>query len=481
MIWLRRVASTALVVPMGVSTPLHAQVKWQPVNDEAKELMNAVSWENIPNENFPHEKRLWEPLSPEEIQLEPEKLVWTNHKSKSNNAVAIDQSGGTAASHEQKQGQTNQIQTKETGFRWPNGQLMSESDQIYYRTAYSRGSMIQIGETVYPNLGFNALQRHPRSWISTSISAIDDSRIGRPDCETGNFLQTCTDGLMEGRLRLWNSKEFSFDLHWTMHSLSGEGAPFNFTFGNQDVGSNDVGTKFGEGQSLGFVASKNLGQTFGLTFAGYRLFHLDQVTDLPRNFAAFGTKVFRLNDELEPSILSISLGLMTDVYNIDTNIGTVVYPNFLRGGQFRSGAGDLFGGRQNNGYYNDVAGVSSAFVCADQTVFAPYLGKKAKRFREADPNCVKEVYLGPIASIGYAPWPWLGIYTKYGGTDLDIGVSFKPFKNIPWTISIEALGPIKGINRVIDDSFDAKECRNKVNSNFSDCRTRVGIFTELTF
>ena len=91
-----------------------------------------------------------------------------------------------------------------------------------------------------------------------------------------------------------------------MHSLSGEGSPFNFTVGDQNFGDNDGGTKFGEGQSIGFVLSKNFGKTFGLTFAGYRLFHFDETTDLPRNFALFGTKVFRLNDTMEPPIISLS-------------------------------------------------------------------------------------------------------------------------------------------------------------------------------
>ena len=90
-------------------------------------------------------------------------------------------------------------------------------------------------------------------------------------------------------------------------------------------------------------------------------------------------------------------------------------------------------------------------------------------------------YLGPIASIGFAPWPWLGLYAKYSGTDIDLGISLKPFKSIPWTISIEALNPIKGVNEDLDLSFDFKECRDRDNSSFSDCRTRVGIYTELAF
>jgi hypothetical protein len=342
--------------------------------------------------------------------------------------------------------------------------------------AYSRGSMIQIGETVYPNLGFNALQRHPNSWVNAAVVAIDDSRIGNQNCETGNFVDECADGMLEARVRMWNSPALSFDLHWTMHSLSGEGSPFNFIVGDQTFGSGDVGTKFGEGQSIGFVLSKNFGNTFGMTLAGYRLLHFDETTDLPRNFALFGTKVFQLNNSIEPPIISLSLGLMTDVFNSETNIGTVGYPKSLRGGLYPSLFADYFDSDTSGYvYYDDVAGVSSAFVCADNSIFA------GKPITAVNGGCLQQVYVGPIASIGFAPWPWLGMYAKYSGTDIDLGISLKPFKDIPWTLSLEALNPIKGVNPDLDASFDFKECRNRENASFSDCRTRVGIYTELAF
>lgn len=469
----------SLAVPIGCAPAVQAQTQWQSVEPSSLGTTKVNSWEPVPTKDAPANAQRWEPLSPEEETLEPEQLVWTE--------PTVDQDASPrkdaieVADTKSKKGKSNKDGTVEEGFRWPNGQLMSSEDQRYYRTAYSRGSMIQIGDTLYPNLGFNALQRHPNSYINLALVAIDDNRIGSPDCSTGDFFDKCSDGLIEGRLNLWNSSLISFDLHWTMHSLSGEGAPYKIEVGDETFGGTAGGTKFGEGQSLGFVLSKNLGKTFGMTFAGYRLFHLDEVTDIPRNFALYGTKVFRLSDSLSPSIISVSLGLMSDVYNIDTNIGSLTYPKFLRGGEFRSYPAELYGKPGHRNYYNDVAGVSSAFVCADQTIFAEYSGKKFKIFEEADPNCIKQVYLGPIASIGYAPWPWLGLYAKYGGTDIDLGISLKPLKDIPWTISVEALNPIKGINRVLDDSFDSKECRNRENANFSDCRTRVGIYTEMAF
>ena len=65
------------------------------------------------------------------------------------------------------------------------------------------------------------------------------------------------------------------------------------------------------------------------------------------------------------------------------------------------------------------------FVCADRSIFA------GKPVSAVDENCIHQVYVGPIASIGFAPWPWFGLYAKYSGTDIDLGVSLKPFKSDP--------------------------------------------------
>jgi len=459
---------------MVLASPLKAEPRWKPIEAKSSEETFKPQWKIVQPPETPSQGPIWMPLIPEEKKHKNKKLIWKEVKG-DEKSLAPEEAELTVTEEKKIQVNDNQ-QAAESGLRWPNGQLMSEEDQIHYTTAYSRGSMIQIGDTVYPNLGFNALQRHPESWINAAIIAIDDSRVTGSVCETGDFLDSCADALLETRVRLWNSPAFSFDLHWTMHSLSGEGSPFNFTVGDQIFGADDEGTAFGDGQSLGFVLSKNFGKTFGLTFAGYRLFHLDEKTDLPRNFAMFGTKVFLLDNSLEPPIISLSLGLMTDVFNTKTNIGTIEYPEYLRGGLYPSLFAEYFD-PDTSGYvyYSDVAGVSSAFVCADRSIFS------GKPITAVTSDCLHQVYIGPIASIGFAPWPWLGMYAKYGGTAVDLGISIKPFKSIPWTISIEALNPIKGVNEDLDLSFDFKECRNRENSTFSDCRTRVGIYTELAF
>ena len=221
-------------------------------NEQGKDNADpSLSWDEVPPTSTSSADLVWEPLTPEQASTPPEDLVWSDPTDPSleDTEVGAEEERQNAADAEQPE--------VAEGMRWPNGQLMSAEDQRYYRTAYSRGSMIQIGETVYPNLGFNALQRHPDSWVNAALIAIDDSRIGSPDCRTGDFLDQCADGMLEARVRLWNSPALSFDLHWTMHSLSGEGSPFNFTVGGQAFGDDEGGTKCGEGQSIGFVLSKN--------------------------------------------------------------------------------------------------------------------------------------------------------------------------------------------------------------------------------
>ena len=362
------------------------------------------------------------------------------------------------------------------GLRWPNGQLMNPEDQKLYSTAYSLGSQIQIGETIYPNLGFNALQRQPQYFANIVFAGIDNSfqasafsDVGAWDsCNRADFTSECADGLLEAHVRLLNSDTLSLDLNWTMHSLSGPGSPF-------PIGGRTGGTDFGAGQSLGFRLSKNFSNTFGISLGADRLFHLDNVTDLPKNLYLVATKVFKFSNSFDSPILSVSFGLKSDVYNPDAIWGTIQYPEFLLGGEYPSIFAEKFdkptGDNPGRGYYPKVAGVTSPFVCAEQSIFA------FKSIDAADPNCIKQVFIGPVGSIGFSPWPWLGIYAIYEG-NINMGISLKPFKEIPWNISLQAIQPFTGINYRDDAYIREFPCRDQ---DLSSCRTRVGLYMDLAF
>jgi len=336
------------------------------------------------------------------------------------------------------------------------------------KTAYSRGSLIQIDDTIYPNLGYNALQRQPGSWGNAAIAAIDNSFQGYGSataCKRGDFTASCADALAEIYGRLWNSKAFSLDLQWTIHSLSG---------GDVSFAGRKGGTSFGEGQSLGFKLSKNITPSLGLTFGANRLIHLDQTTDLPKNLYLMATQIVRTNQKPDSPIFSFSLGIMTDVWNPNTNIGTVEYPKWLRGGVYPSVFGqryDKSAPSSERGYYPNVAGTTSAYVCANQSIYIN------KPLGAENPNCIKQVTVGPIGSIGFAPWPWLGFFAIYEG-NLNLGVSVKPIKNVPWTISLQAVQPFSGVNKFDDYYIRDYPCAGQ---DLNTCRTRVGLFTDFSF
>ena len=268
----------------GCFWPMHgrAQTGWTPVKESSENSQSQQRsgpnqrWDAVPQSQNTKSNLVWEPLSPEQADTAPEDLIWSEPSSPADVAVNEQQNSPLPA---------EEIEPAD-GLRWPNGQLMSAEDQIYYRSAWSRGSMVQIGDTVYPNIGMNALQRAPGSWVELGITAIDDSWQwfgpgNKPDdCSQGNFFSVCADGLMQNNIRLWSSPAFSAELNWTIHSLSGEGSPFTFTVGDNVSAKDDSGTKFGQGQSLGFRIAKNFGKTFGISIGGNRLWHFDDTTDL---------------------------------------------------------------------------------------------------------------------------------------------------------------------------------------------------------
>jgi len=165
---------------------------------------------------------------------------------------------------------------------------------------------------------------------------------------------------------------------------------------------------------------------------------------------------------------------MTDTYNPSVNIGSVHYPKAIRGGQYPSIFSSAFDNYQDGAYSPNAAGASSAFVCAERSIFA------GKPLESVSKSCLEEVFIGPVGSIGFAPWPWIGTYAIYNGWDLNFGISLKPFKEIHWTFSLELVSPIAGLNPGTDRHINFSTCPDD-NYSFSACRTRLGLFTDYSF
>ena len=83
---------------------------------------------------------------------------------------------------------------------------------------------------------------------------------------------------------------------------------------------------------------------------------------------------------------------MSDVYNPSTNLGTMKYPKWLRGGYYPSIFSAAFDFTEES-YADNTSGVSSAFVCAEQSIL------KGKPINFARKDCIESVFIGPIASL----------------------------------------------------------------------------------
>ena len=138
-----------------------AQTTWVPVVEQSNnkektenEVTPVSAWRWIPPSKKSPTNLVWKPLTPEPNNSAPDVVVWSTPGNRP-------QPKPLQSANEQQNSTDPEKANLQQGLRWPNGQIMGDEDQIYFRSAYSRGSMIQIGETVYPNLGFNALQRKP--------------------------------------------------------------------------------------------------------------------------------------------------------------------------------------------------------------------------------------------------------------------------------------------------------------------------------
>ena len=73
-------ASAVLLLPLGITMPLHAQTQWQPIDAGTEETTQPTPWETVPTEGPIKKDLVWEPLSPEEERLEPEQWEPTTNQ-----------------------------------------------------------------------------------------------------------------------------------------------------------------------------------------------------------------------------------------------------------------------------------------------------------------------------------------------------------------------------------------------------------------
>lgn len=185
----------------------------------------------------------------------------------------------------------------------------------------------------------------------------------------------CSDAMAYAEVDLWKKSNQSFSLQYSVHSLSGRNG----------------GTKVGEGQSIGFKYARMLSSTSAFSFSGEHILQLDDTVDLGRNYFLGYSKFAAGN-------LFGSLSGMGYVFNV--GLGTGLY--------------SLYG--------NDLFSTSSVLT-------SPYFSNDRKVFSEED----NKLNWGVVGSVSYFFNNRVALGAEFSGFGLGVGMSVKPFRNLPLT------------------------------------------------
>ncbi|MEB3330949.1 MAG: hypothetical protein VKI83_00435 [Synechococcaceae cyanobacterium] len=197
-------------------------------------------------------------------------------------------------------------------------------------------------------------------------------------CSTKNQAwTTCADGEAMLELTPFRGENASLGFNWTIQSLS----------------SRNNGTRaFTEAQSFGFRAALNLSPTLGLAIGGEQAFQTDSKTDLGHNFYAVMTQAVPLGGGERPAMLLATAGMGTDFFGYGGN-GTI--------------------GTMNCGGGNSIS----------------------SRTWPTGTDC----RIGPIGALSLAFNDRVAIGGEWFGYGLGAGLSLRPFRDVPMTVSLYAM------------------------------------------
>lgn len=196
--------------------------------------------------------------------------------------------------------------------------------------------------------------------------------------------------------------------------INTENFSFNPKFSIQSLSSR--GTSIGEGRSLGFKFARKLTDKYSIAFGGENVIHFDETIDLGRNFY-FVTSTFYPLSKNKNSFLFINAGIGSDFYGYRGN-------GFL-------GRTSCFGG-------NTLTGNGTEFC-----------------------------NWGPIGSISIALSERFVIINEWFGYGYGTGISFKPLRDYPLSISIMATDYINDFPRYAKDYCISNLCETRYYGNVS--------------
>ena len=340
----------------------------------------------------------------------------------------------------------------------------SETDLIFNRShgpARSLGWGLRWGSEIYPGFGTMAFRRAEGQLANLTLSGTPRPPHFAPEqCNTyEKITKSCGDGLMHDSFTIWNGAGFSFDISWTLHSLSG---------GTVSIAGRTQGTTFGQGQSLGFRWATNLSPTTGLEFGGDQLVHLDDTTDLGRSLYLNISQLVPLGSHKGAPLLNFTVGLGSDAlaFNPNMAIGTMRMPVVGPEPYLPSGLNGIFPYPKYK-----WAGISSPLVCLQKSYSTP----SAEQLRSS--GCNRDVLIGPLFGIGFAPAHWIGFSFSYRNV-FNVTMSLKPWKNIPFFLNVEVTDLFLEVNPLMQGFYKYSVCTG---GNEGRCAPRLGLGISFAF
>ena len=197
--------------------------------------------------------------------------------------------------------------------------------------------------------------------------------------------------------------------------LNTENASFSIDYTIQSLSSRRKGTKIGEGQSMGFKLAKEINPKWSVALGGDHIIHFDESTDLGRNFYLISSHFYSFNKSLNSPKFFVNFGIGSDFFG--------------------------YKGNGNLGQINCIG---------NNTLTRP-----------GSTNC----NIGIITSASIIFNENLGLVTEWFGYGFGLGVSTKPLKNFPMTVSLYATDFLGDTPGYINDGNSSK-CSDSI------CETR---------
>ncbi len=258
------------------------------------------------------------------------------------------------------------------------GALPEPKPQATQVRGLARG--ITVNGDPFPDAGLfvpNGFAMDPEFTVSAILDGVNRTRSCQPSGGTTSS-RDCVDAVAYLEITPFKGERASLGFQWAVQSLS----------------SRSNGTPQFSAQSLGFRSAFNLTPTTGIAFGGEHIIQFDSSTDLGRNFYLVLSQAVPLGQAAESMWIVGTVGIGSDFYG--------------------------YGNTSNSG------SLGSTDCLSGNNISSP-------RFPEG-----RDCYWAPIGSIQLYLNSRISIGAEWFGYGFGAGVSVRPMKEIPLTLSLYA-------------------------------------------